>query len=118
MMTISEQTRMTAPQPILARQYLLPRDTSVDSATRVAERVIQSINATGGAVVDFAGVGGVSSTYFNTLFRIVGEAVGVDRMATGLTRRCESAAQRHIADRSWEAVLELLRGKDRDNEVA
>ncbi len=101
---------MTTPQPILAKQFLLPRDTTVESAARLAVRVLQDLGTSGVVIVDFAELRGISSSYFNILFRTVGEHVGIDRMLKDLDLRYESEAQRVIGDRSRDAVVKLLRG--------
>lgn len=118
MTTTVETVTMSASQTILAKQLLLPRDTATDAAARVAARVVEVLGASNAAIVDFHGLRGVASSYFNALFRLVGEAVGVDRMESGLTRRYESDAQKVIGERSWAAVLSLLGEAGPGHEVA
>lgn len=112
MTTILEQMTMTTPQPILAKQFLLPRDTTVESAARLATRVLQDLGTSGVVIVDFTELRGISSSYFNVLFRTVGEHVGINRMVNDLELRYESEAQRVIGDRSRDAVIKLLQSDD------
>ncbi len=115
MTTILEQMPMTAPQTIMAKQLLLPRDTTVESAARLAERVLQVLAASGTVIIDFTGIRGVSSSYFNVIFRTVGEDVGVDRMSRAVDLRYGSDAQKTIGDRSWDAVIEFLQRTNNAN---
>lgn len=118
MTSIHERADMTSPQPIVAKQLLLPRDTATDAAARVAARVVDAFRSSETVTVDFQGLRGVASSYFNTLFRTVGEAIGCKRMQEGLSLRYESDAQRAIGDRSWTAVLAMLENPDPGHEVA
>lgn len=118
MTTIVEQMTMTTPQPIMAKQYLHPHDTTVGSAERLAGRVLQVLGSSGSIVVDFSGIRGISSSYFNVLFRVVGESVGIGRMSQDLVLHYESDTQREIGTRSWDAVISLLRTQVDTDEVS
>lgn len=95
----------TPSHAIIARRFLSPSQSVVVAAEELAREVIAQLDAGGDVAVDFRGVRGVSSAYFNAFFQEVSRVRGV-QVILALVCQTDSEAQRQIIEKSRRAVAE------------
>ena len=95
----------SAPSTILAADFLRPGVSAIEAATNTAAAVIARCALHDLVQVSFAGVGGVSSSYFNQLLLDLRDQVGIDRARVHVRYIVDSDAQRFVFDKSYQAVF-------------
>jgi len=91
---------------IRAIEYAQTGESVVETATRVASDVVALLGRDSSAVrLDFAGMRGTPSSYFNVLFGQIVEAVGSQEFESRVELVFETPTQKLVATRSREAVL-------------
>ena len=98
-----EQDRMSH---IRATNFFQPDDPTVLSAERFAAAIVTQLNGgEDGVSLDFSGMRGVASSYFNVLFGDIISAVGAQVFEQRVKLYFETPTQKLVANRSREAVL-------------
>lgn len=90
---------------LLAVQFFDDRSSPTSSAERLARETIHLLDAHPAVTLDFSGLRGVSSGYFNGLLLGLKQALAGQDVRTRLLFKTDSQAQRVILLRSVDAVL-------------
>lgn len=102
-MTKIEKNRMS---DIRAIEYARHGEPAVDIAARVADAAIAQLAHDSDVVhLDFTGVRGTASSYFNVLFGAIVDAIGTKQFESRVKLIFETHTQQLVATRSREAVL-------------
>lgn len=93
-----------------ALDFFSPSRAVVESARLLAQAAIADLDRFESVEVDFSGLRGISSSYFNAFFGDVGRVLGSTVLRTRLHCRYETKGQGDLAGRSLDAVLRSLDG--------
>lgn len=95
---------MTDFTTIAAADYIDPLESAVSAAMRLAEVVLTHIRSGTPVLISLVGLRGLSSSFFNVLFRRIASEFGEDALEHFVRIGYETETQRLIAERSLCAV--------------
>ena len=93
-----------------ALDFSAPNRAVVDAARLLAGAAVADLDRAECVEIDFTGLRGVSSSYFNVLFGDVVRALGPTALRTRLVCHYETKGQAELAGRSLAAVIDALGG--------
>jgi hypothetical protein len=88
----------------LVRAADFVQTTIVESSTLLASELVQRLCASGDITVSFAGMKGLSSSYFNPILNAVKAQAGLSIIGNRLVFQFDSKAQQLVFQRSMDAV--------------
>ncbi len=93
-----------------AAEHFDPSKGWVEAGVLLANRVIEALDSssTSTVIIDFSGLRGAGSTYFNTLLRRIGEWLGPQSLETRLSYMTASQPQKIVFQQSLKAVQSAL----------
>ncbi len=89
---------------IKAADHLDTRNGMVDSAMCYADAVLAGLATQTAVEVDFTGIKGLSSSYYNVLFKCVADRYGLDAIEARLVPRFDNQAQATVYQRCLQAI--------------
>lgn len=95
---------MTTSTTIQATKYMKPGAAPVDCAAVLGADAARAVAAGSPTVISFAGIRGVSSSFFNAILVVLRDQVGIDAAKRLVSFQTDSNAQKFVLDRSINAV--------------
>lgn len=95
-----------AQRTIQAVNHLTPDGSVVDSARALATEIAGQVKAGASVTVDFRGIRGATTSYFNMLLRDLLQSLGHTTLEQRVAFSFASALQSELFDRSRKAVTE------------
>lgn len=89
---------------VKASDFVQTTDSIVDSSTSLAVALVQKLGTGVDITVSFAGMKGLSSSYFNPILKAVKDTAGLSVVGQRLLFEFDSKAQELVFHRSLDAV--------------